>query len=1023
VLSVWGIRITIPLLALVCYAALLWITAKQGFKKAVNRFFALYLLSILVWSFGAVMMYVDAQNALLWNKVMLSGLMGMPVAFFGFVRAFLAAKGQAWWLYLGYASYIVLLLLDAQGYMTEYVYFTEEGLIRYQFGPAAPLLGASFMFLIGFSALNLSQGYRQTTNSLERNRIKYALFGISAIVLGIATDAVPALGAYPIDIAANVVNAFLIAYAIFRYQLLDITLVIRRGLAYGVTVVSIVAGYLLTFFALDALLHVSGQGVILAVFAGAVIIVLAFPPLRERAQLWIDRLFFREKYDSRQMLQELSQTATSLLGFDELTTTILDRVATTMGIGKIGLLLEDGKTGEFQVAVQRGMPEDATRVTLRQDHPLVHYLSQERLLTQHDIEILPQFQALWTQEREDLAKLGAEFFIPLRAKDKLVGMFAGGPKLSGETYSPDDQITLVTLANQTAVAIENARLYEETRRRLVREERLNELAHALGGEMELATLIPRLLPLVAELTGADAGNVAIFDPDRNIITYPYHYNLPDALAGLEMPAGSGLAWQIIQIRRPMLLDDYREHPAALRPWVEAGVRSLLGVPLLIGDQVVGALGLFSLGQVRPFGPEAVAAAEAAGRLAAVAIQRARLFEQERTRATQLALISEVGKNVAILDLGKLLQEVACSIQESFNYYNVALFLVDEERREVVMQAVAGGFEPVVLGKYRQSLDEGILSFVAKTGSSWLANDVSKDPYYIKGFLAEPLTKSELCVPIRLGDKVIGVLDMQSIYLNAFGQEDVVTVEVLADRIAIAIENARLYAAAQQELAERKRAEEQTKAALAEKEMLLREVHHRVKNNLQAIISLISMQAEQIGDARTTQSLKELQERAYAMALVYEQLYQAENLAQIPMKPYLQDLSVHVFQAFGGGRAIKLSVEAAPVSLDVETALPCGLIVNELVTNALKYSFPGDSKDGAEVRVEFQAEDATYTLVVSDNGVGLPPGLDWRKARTMGLRLVSFWATHQLGGKLEVDNRQGTAFQITFGEQPKRQRPG
>ena len=204
-----------------------------------------------------------------------------------------------------------------------------------------------------------------------------------------------------------------------------------------------------------------------------------------------------------------------------------------------------------------------------------------------------------------------------------------------------------------------------------------------------------------------------------------------------------------------------------------------------------------------------------------------------------------------------------------------------------------------------------------------------------------------------------------------------------------------------------------RAALAEKEVLLREVHHRVKNNLQAIIALLSMQAEQIEDARTTQSLQELQERAYTMALVYEHLCQAESLAQIPMQPYLQDLSAHALQSFGGSRAIKLSVEATPVSLDVETAMPCGLIVNELLTNALKYAFPGDSQAAAEVRVEFRAEEATYTLVVSDNGVGLPPGLDWRKPMTMGLRLVSFWATHQLGGKLEVNDQQGTAFQVTF----------
>ncbi len=169
-----------------------------------------------------------------------------------------------------------------------------------------------------------------------------------------------------------------------------------------------------------------------------------------------------------------------------------------------------------------------------------------------------------------------------------------------------------------------------------------------------------------------------------------------------------------------------------------------------------------------------------GQQIAVAIQNARLFEEEKRRTTQLGLINEVGKKTAsILDLDKLMPEVTRSIQERFNYYNVALFLLDEECREVVMQAVAGGFEHTAPGEYRQSVDEGIIGFVARTGKSWLTSDVSQDPYYVKGFLAEVLTKSELCIPVKLGDKIIGALDVQSIHLNDFDQSDVTAMEAVA----------------------------------------------------------------------------------------------------------------------------------------------------------------------------------------------------------------------------------------------------
>jgi len=234
-----------------------------------------------------------------------------------------------------------------------------------------------------------------------------------------------------------------------------------------------------------------------------------------------------------------------------------------------------------------------------------------------------------------------------------------------------------------------------------------------------------------------------------------------------------------------------------------------------------------------------------------------------------------------------------------------------------------------------------------------------------------------------------------------------------------------------DISERKQAEsqrdvlEELRVALAEKEVLLREIYHRVKNNVQALIYLMDIQAEYIPDEDTRQMLRELQERARAMALAHEKLYQSQNLARIDFGDYLHDLVDNLSHAYGADRPIVWRIDVEDVLLDVETAIPCGLIVTELVTNALKYAFPGGEpraeRGETECRISlgFRAEADHFALLVADNGVGLPPGLDWSATRTLGLQLVNILARHQLSGQVEVDRHAGTTFRITFAEREQK----
>lgn len=211
----------------------------------------------------------------------------------------------------------------------------------------------------------------------------------------------------------------------------------------------------------------------------------------------------------------------------------------------------------------------------------------------------------------------------------------------------------------------------------------------------------------------------------------------------------------------------------------------------------------------------------------------------------------------------------------------------------------------------------------------------------------------------------------------------------------------------------KQAEAQIKASLAEKDVMLREIHHRVKNNLQVISSLVSLQADGSQDETVREVLRDVTYRVRSMALVHEKLYQSNDLARVDFGEYTRSLLNYLWRAHGAVAAnVRLTLDLEPVSLPVDTAVPCGLILNELAGNALKHAFR-DRSEG-EVTVALQSGlDGRIRLSVADNGVGLPAGLDWRLAPSLGLRLVQM-LSGQLGADVEVSGGGGTRFEMVFG---------
>lgn len=265
------------------------------------------------------------------------------------------------------------------------------------------------------------------------------------------------------------------------------------------------------------------------------------------------------------------------------------------------------------------------------------------------------------------------------------------------------------------------------------------------------------------------------------------------------------------------------------------------------------------------------------------------------------------------------------------------------------------------------------------------------------------TASILTAPIRLHGDEIGyiIYEIKENLKSEWSVEEYDFVLSVSGFISMVLETA-----------ERIKAEKEIANSLKEKELLLREIHHRVKNNLQVISSLLYLQSKKIKDKQTLEVFIESQNRVKTMVLVHEKLYQSKDFIKINHSEYIRSLINSVYQSYmTNSEAVKLDLKVQNLYLNLDTTIHCGLIINELVSNSLKYAFPGERKGTIGVEF-FQDNKDVYHLIVSDDGIGFPDGINFRETESLGLQLV-LTLVEQLEGNIELDTSCGTAFKITF----------
>jgi anti-anti-sigma factor len=496
---------------------------------------------------------------------------------------------------------------------------------------------------------------------------------------------------------------------------------------------------------------------------------------------------------------EISRAVSSSLDLNQLLKTAHQQISRVFETTNFFIVTYEEETDEWILAlsVERGKPDDRTGNRYKVGAGLTGYIIRSRqpllLRTMAENISFKEAQSIPAIGEQALSWMG----VPLVAADKLVGVMAIQSYEQENLYNEQSLALFSTIGTQVASAIENARLFSELGGRLADLSVVNEVSQSMlvaDSQEDLLEAVHRQVGRVMEATNF---YVALYDEPRQELDFAYTVEDGKKVPGhRKHPLTSGgVTVYIVEHRKPLFLEEDMDAQLVARGIVGLGrpAKSYMGVPMIAGDQILGAMAVQSYEREHAFTARHQALFTNISTQAALAVQRIRLRASEARKARQLAIIGEVSRKVtAILDLNELLRELARSIQLGFGYSNVAVFRIDEQTQEAVLGALVGRYAGIMEWGYRQPLKEGLVGWAARNEQTLRCNNVLEDSRYVRGFDAEEIVSSEMCVPISFANRVIGVLDIQAEAADAFDDQDVAAMETLAGQLAAAMRNAVLF---------------------------------------------------------------------------------------------------------------------------------------------------------------------------------------------------------------------------------------
>ncbi len=513
----------------------------------------------------------------------------------------------------------------------------------------------------------------------------------------------------------------------------------------------------------------------------------------ENARLYEE---IRRRLRSTSSLLEVSRDLVSSLDIDEVLRRVIEAAIEAIEPAEKGTLhLFDEDEEELVVRASVGFSSEmveAARFAPGEGYTGWAFAHQQPVII-GDVKTDPRTKPI---DLPEVQEERSALCVPLVFGGEAIGILTLDNVTRLEAFDQTHVDLLTIFASQAAAAIRNARLHDETRRRADRLAAVNRVARAASTSLRLDDVIEAAYQEIAAIFEPDAFFLALYEEQAQELEYRLLVDEGVRAAPMRQPLEPGLTASVVADGKPLLIRDFEQERDQLPPaqtWgTEKISRSWLGVPMRAGKRVTGVI---SVQTYRPYayGQEEQQLLTTIADQVGGAVEQARLHEETRRRATQAALISEVGRHVSSeLEPDVLLSTIVSTVHDAFDYHNVMLLLLEQASQRLTMQSVAGAYAGRFPESVSLAMGEGMIGHAAATGKTQLSNDVSRDPHYVRKAAED--SRSELAVPIMSGDRVIGVLDLQADVLDAFDELDVITGETLSTQIAAAIKNARLFQA-------------------------------------------------------------------------------------------------------------------------------------------------------------------------------------------------------------------------------------
>jgi len=610
-----------PLLAVIAYFPLLGVLSANRPWNRQQRLFVWFLIAAVLWSTSDIFFHSDffMAHKVILSKIIVCTFTLAAVQLHCFISSFYPPnKGR--WLPLAYASLAIIIFLVAIDYVPKDIIIIE-GKIYTVYGNGVFLMGLPLAILTVRSVYFLIRQLQISDDPILRNQMAYLILSIGILLFAVSTAFIPWGNEFPISHIGNLITAVILTYAVLRHSLLDVRIVLRRGLVW-IGLIGVGIGlYLILFLLIHSFsgITIDGSTIVLGTLAAIAISGSAYL-LQGLLSRRTDRLFYRARYDYLRKLRIfLRYKLGSVLSLNELSEGLLPLLAGTLHCKQIHLLLPDPANGDFVVQFSEPNKQNVSKVRLSLDNPLLERLRREsRYLLRENLDVFPELYGRWGEERDDLKSLDIELIFPLISRGDLVAILALGKKESGR-YSLEDVNLVESVTSQVAASLEREYLHEQFRKRekehLQKELRkrgqelalINRLARVITSSLNIRDVYGAFIDELKQVVSADWATIALIEGDEIRLEVLSTEVGSAWQAGEKMRLkGTGTEW-VANNKEPVVEPDLAKNRRFKtgEGHLEHGIRSIVYLPLVVKNEAIGSLvvasrkpNAYTSGQVR-----------------------------------------------------------------------------------------------------------------------------------------------------------------------------------------------------------------------------------------------------------------------------------------------------------------------------------------------------------------------------------------------------------------------------------------